>query len=160
MADKKAAFDKDLVGDLAKILNETDLTEIEVEHGDMRIRVSREPAQQIVSQQVAAAPAAVAASAPAPAATPANPIAEAPTKSAGGSDVPSPMVGTAYLAPSPDAAPFLEVGSKIAEGETLLIIEAMKTMNQIPSPRSGTVTAILVSDGEPVEFGQPLVTIE
>jgi acetyl-CoA carboxylase biotin carboxyl carrier protein len=157
MAEKKAAFDKELVEDLAKILNETDLTEIEVEHGDMRVRVSREPAQQIVSQQVAPAPAPTAA---APITTASAPVAEPSPKAARGSDVPSPMVGTAYLSPSPDASPFVEVGTKISEGETLLIIEAMKTMNQIPSTRSGTVTAVLVSDGEPVEFGQPLVTIE
>jgi len=157
MAEKKAAFDKELVGDLAKILNETDLTEIEVEQGDMRIRVSREPAQQIVSQQVAAAPAPIAA---APTAAPNAPSAEATPKPSGANDVHSPMVGTAYMSPSPDAAAFIEVGAKISEGETLLIIEAMKTMNQIPSTRSGTVTAILVNDGEPVEFGQALVTIE
>lgn len=155
MAEKKAAFDKELVGDLAKILNETDLTEIEVEQGDMRIRVSREPAQQIVSQQVAAAPAPVAAAAPI-----ASPSAEAAPRPSSANDVHSPMVGTAYMSPSPDAAAFVEVGAKVAEGETLMIIEAMKTMNQIPSTRSGTVTAILVNDGEPVEFGQPLVTIE
>lgn len=155
MAEKKAAFDKELVGDLAKILNETDLTEIEVEQGDMRIRVSREPAQQIVSQQVAAAPAPVAAAAPI-----ASPSAEAAQRPSSANDVHSPMVGTAYMSPSPDAAAFVEVGAKVAEGETLMIIEAMKTMNQIPSTRSGTVTAILVNDGEPVEFGQPLVTIE
>lgn len=157
MAEKKATFDKELVEDLAKILNETDLTEIEVEHGDMRVRVSREPAQQFVSQSVAPAPAPIAA--PAAAASSAA-GAEASPKAASGSEVPSPMVGTAYMSPSPDASPFIEVGSKIAEGDTLLIIEAMKTMNQIPATRSGTVTAILVNDGEPVEFGQPLVTIE
>lgn len=155
MAEKKAAFDKELVEDLAKILNETDLTEIEVEQGDMRIRVSRELAQQVVSQQVAAAPVQVAAAAPI-----AAPSADPAPRPSGANDVNSPMVGTAYMSPSPDAAAFIEVGAKISEGETLLIIEAMKTMNQIPSTRSGTVTAILVNDGEPVEFGQPLVTIE
>ncbi|MEM9574606.1 MAG: acetyl-CoA carboxylase biotin carboxyl carrier protein [Pseudomonadota bacterium] len=158
MAEKKAAFDKELVGDLAKILNETDLTEIEVEQGDMRIRVSREPAQQVVNQQVAAAPAPIAAAAPmSPSSAPNT---EAAPRSSSANDVHSPMVGTAYMAPSPDADAFIEIGSKVAEGETLMIIEAMKTMNQIPSTRSGTVTAILVNDGEPVEFGQPLVTIE
>lgn len=155
MAEKKATFDTELVEDLAKILNETDLTEIEVEQGDMRVRVSREPAQQIVSQQPALAPIAAA-----PIAAASAPSAEASPKAANGSDVPSPMVGTAYMSASPDASPFIEIGAKISEGETLLIIEAMKTMNQIPSTRSGTVTAILVNDGEPVEFGQPLVTIE
>lgn len=157
MADKKAAFDKDLVEDLAKILNETDLTEIEVEQGDMRVRVSRERAAEMVSHhQVVQAPAPAAAAMPAPAASSSEP---ANTASAA-NQVISPMVGTAYMASSPDAAPFVEVGAKIAEGDTILIIEAMKTMNQIPSTKSGTVTAVLVSDGEPVEFGQPLVTIE
>ncbi len=156
MADKKAAFDKDLVEDLAKILNETDLTEIEVEQGDMRVRVSRERAAELVSHhQVVQAPA-PAATAPAPAA----PSSEPASTASAANQVISPMVGTAYMAPSPDAAPFVEVGAKIAEGDTILIIEAMKTMNQIPSTKSGTVTAVLVSDGEPVEFGQPLVTIE
>lgn len=161
MAEKKSAFDKELVSDLANILNDTDLTEIEVEHGEMRIRVSREPAPQMVSY--ASAPSAQAA--PAPAAAPAAPAAStdsaAPaSKSASGSEVPSPMVGTAYMAPSPDADNFIAVGSKVKEGDTLLIIEAMKVMNQIPSPRAGTVTAILVNDTEPVEFGQALVVIE
>ena len=159
MADKKAAFDKDLVEDLAKILNETDLTEIEVEQGDMRVRVSRERAAEMVSHHQVVqtpAPAVPAAAMPAPAASSSEP---ANTASAA-NQVISPMVGTAYMASSPDAAPFVEVGAKIAEGDTILIIEAMKTMNQIPSTKSGTVTAVLVSDGEPVEFGQPLVTIE
>lgn len=162
MAEKKSAFDKELVSDLANILNDTDLTEIEVEHGEMRIRVSREPAPQMVSY--ASAPTAQAA--PAPAAAPAAPAPAAAegaapaSKSASGSEVPSPMVGTAYMAPSPDADNFIAVGSKVKEGDTLLIIEAMKVMNQIPSPRAGTVTAILVNDTEPVEFGQALVVIE
>ena len=159
MADKKAAFDKDLVEDLAKILNETDLTEIEVEQGDMRVRVSRERVAEMVSHhQVvqASAPSTPAAATPAPAA----PSSEPASTASAANQVMSPMVGTAYMAPSPDAAPFVEVGAKIAEGDTILIIEAMKTMNQIPSTKSGTVTAVLVSDGEPVEFGQPLVTIE
>ena len=159
MAEKKSAFDKDLVSDLANILNDTDLTEIEVEHGEMRIRVSREPAPQMVNY--ASAPAAQAAPSAAPAASSSVPADNAPaSKSASGSEVPSPMVGTAYMAPSPDADNFIAVGSKVKEGDTLLIIEAMKVMNQIPSPRSGTVTSILVSDTEPVEFGQPLVVIE
>ncbi len=156
MADKKAAFDKDLVEDLAKILNETDLSEIEVEQGDMRVRVSRERAAEMVShRQVVQAPAPIA---PAPAL--AVPASEPASVASAANQVSSPMVGTAYMAASPDAAPFVEVGTKIAEGDTILIIEAMKTMNQIPSTKSGTITAILVNDGEPVEFGQPLVTIE
>ncbi|MEM5500742.1 MULTISPECIES: acetyl-CoA carboxylase biotin carboxyl carrier protein [Ahrensia] len=156
MAEKKSAFDKELVSDLANILNDTDLTEIEFEHGEMRIRVSREPAQQMVSY----ANAPVAQAAPAPVAAPAAADSAPASKAASGSEVPSPMVGTAYMAPSPDADNFIAVGTKVKEGDTLLIIEAMKVMNQIPSPRSGTVTAILVTDSEPVEYGQALVVIE
>ena len=162
MADKKAMFDTELVSNLARILNETDLTEIEVEQGEMRVRVSREPAPVYMTgaapaahagtTAVPAAPAAAVATAPAPAAAAAS--------GHGGKDVPAPMVGTAYLAPSPDADPFIAVGQSVKEGETLLIIEAMKVMNQIASPRSGKVTAILISDGQPVEYGQPLLVIE
>lgn len=156
MAEKKSAFDKELISDLANILNDTDLTEIEVEHGEMRIRVSREPAQQMVSY----ANAPVAQAAPAPLAAPAAADSAPASKVASGSEVPSPMVGTAYMAPSPDTDNYIAVGTKVKEGDTLLIIEAMKVMNQIPSPRSGTVTAILVADSEPVEYGQALVVIE
>lgn len=156
MAEKKSAFDKELVSDLANILNDTDLTEIEFEHGEMRIRVSREPAQQMVSY----ANAPVAQAAPAPVAAPAAADSAPASKVASGSEVPSPMVGTAYMAPSPDTDNYIAVGTKVKEGDTLLIIEAMKVMNQIPSPRSGTVTAILVADSEPVEYGQALVVIE
>ncbi|QKV18010.1 acetyl-CoA carboxylase biotin carboxyl carrier protein [Oricola thermophila] len=157
MAERKPAIDTSLVKDLAAILTETDLTEIEVEQGELRIRVSRETvaAPMAVAQVPQAAPA------PAqPAAAPAAPVADAEAAPArAGHEVPSPMVGTAYLAPAPGAAPFVQVGQSVKEGETLLIIEAMKTMNQIPAPRAGTVTEILVNDSEPVEFGQPLVVI-
>lgn len=155
MTTKKTGVDQQLIRDLAGILNDTNLTEIEVELGDLKLRVSRHaPAVHAV-----AAPAPiVAAAAPqvAATATPAAPTAAEAAKNA----VPSPMVGTAYLAPSPDAKPFVEIGQKVKEGQTLLIIEAMKTMNQIPSPRAGTVTAILVEDAQPVEYGMPLVVIE
>jgi len=153
MSIKKPAVDQDLIRDLANILNETDLTEIEIEQDDLRIRVSRAGtpvtsyAQMPVPVAAPAAPVAVAAEAPA--AAPAG----------NGTPVPSPMVGTAYLAPAPGARPFVEVGQTVTEGQTLLIIEAMKTMNQIPSPRSGKVVEILVNDGQPVEFGESLVLI-
>ncbi|PZN52767.1 MAG: acetyl-CoA carboxylase biotin carboxyl carrier protein [Proteobacteria bacterium] len=151
---KTNGIDQKLIRDLAGILNDTNLTEIEVEYGDLKLRVAR---QAPAVHAVAAPPPQAPASAPAaPAQAPAAPAAADPGKNA----VPSPMVGTAYLAPAPDAKPFVEVGQKVKEGQTLLIIEAMKTMNQIPSPRAGTVTAILVEDAQPVEYGMPLVVIE
>ncbi|MGX8007744.1 acetyl-CoA carboxylase biotin carboxyl carrier protein [Mesorhizobium sp. ORM8.1] len=153
MSIKKTGVDQQLIRDLAGILNDTNLTEIEVELGDLKVRVSR----QSQTVHAVAAPYAAPASAPAQAATPLATAAVAdPSKNA----VPSPMVGTAYLSPSPDAKAFVEVGQKVKEGQTLLIIEAMKTMNQIPSPRAGTVTAILIEDAQPVEYGMPLVVIE
>ena len=153
MSIKKTGVDQQLIRDLAGILNDTNLTEIEVELGDLKVRVSR----QSQTVHAVAAPYAASASAPAQAATPVAAAAVAdPSKNA----VPSPMVGTAYLSPSPDAKAFVEVGQKVKEGQTLLIIEAMKTMNQIPSPRAGTVTAILIEDAQPVEYGMPLVVIE
>ena len=155
MAERKPAIDTGLVKDLAAILTETDLTEIEIEQGELRIRVSREVYAAPVAHAVA--PAAPAPAAPQPAAAHAAPEA-APARS--GHEVPSPMVGTAYLAPAPGAAAFIEVGQTVKEGQTLLIIEAMKTMNQIPAPRSGTVKEILVDDAQPVEYGEPLMIIE
>ncbi|CDX17289.1 acetyl CoA carboxylase, BCCP subunit [Mesorhizobium plurifarium] len=155
MSIKKNGVDQQLIRDLAGILNDTNLTEIEVELGDLKVRVSR----QSQAVHAVAAPLPAIAAAPAAAAQPAvaAPAAPAdPSKNA----VPSPMVGTAYLAPSPDAKPFVEIGQKVKEGQTLLIIEAMKTMNQIPSPRAGTVTAILIEDAQPVEYGMPLVVLE
>jgi acetyl-CoA carboxylase biotin carboxyl carrier protein len=155
MAEHKPAINTELVKDLAKILNETDLTEIEIEQDDLRIRVSREVVMQSYVQAPQAAPAQPQQAAPA-----AQHASEAKAAPRSGHEVPSPMVGTAYLAAAPGAAPFIEVGQPIKEGQTLLIIEAMKTMNQIPSPKSGTITEILVDDSEPVEYGQPLVVIE
>lgn len=157
MSTKKTGVDQQLIRDLASILDETNLTEIEVEQEDLRIRVSRTPAAvQAYSAPAAPAPAPAAQSASA-ATTAAQPAAPADNSK---NAVPSPMVGTAYLAAAPGAKPFIEVGQQIKEGQTLLIIEAMKTMNQIPSPRSGTVTAILFEDAQPVEYGEPLVVIE
>ncbi len=155
MSSKANAIDKKLIRELADILNETNLTEIEVEQDELRIRVSRggsAPASVQVAAPAPAAPAPAAAQ-PAPAAAPAG---EDKMRNA----VPAPMVGTAYLCPSPGADPFITVGQNVREGQTLLIIEAMKTMNQIPAPRSGVLTAILVDDSQPVEFGEPLVIIE
>lgn len=156
MSTKKPGIDQQLIRELATILNETQLTEIEVEQDDLRIRVSKQsPAAAI--QAYAPAPAPVAA-APAPAAPRAGD--EKPAAADSKNAVPSPMVGTAYRSPAPGANAFIEVGQSVREGQTLLIIEAMKTMNQIPAPRSGTVTAILFEDAQPVEYGEPLVVIE
>lgn len=150
------AVDPALVRELADILRDTDLAEIEVETDDLRVRLSRASAMQ---------PAMMAAPAPAPSAAPAapGPMAAAPDAApaaASGTVLPSPMVGTAYLSPSPGASPFVSVGQSVREGETLLIIEAMKVMNQIPAPRAGKVAEIMCEDGQPVEFDQPLVRIE
>ncbi|MCL7997613.1 acetyl-CoA carboxylase biotin carboxyl carrier protein [Brucella sp. 21LCYQ03] len=153
MSSKTSVIDKDTIRDLANILNETDLTDIEVEHGELRIRVSRNVTVQAAATVMQAAPVAVAA--------PVAAVAAEPTKAELSKNaVPSPMVGTAYLAPAPGARNFIEVGTQVKEGQTLLIIEAMKTMNQIAAPRAGTVKAILVEDAAPVEFGEPLVVIE
>lgn len=149
---------------LAELLRENDLNELEVmreygENDSLNVRVSRGGAQ-VVTQVAAAAPAPVAApAAPAAAAPAAAPAAEADPASHPGA-VTSPMVGTVYLQPEPGAPSFVSVGDKVAEGDTLLIIEAMKTMNQIPAPHAGTVKEILVGNGEPVEFDEPLMIIE
>jgi len=156
MTTKKNGVDQQLVRDLAGILNDTNLTEIEVELDDLKIRVSRQ-AQTI---HAVAAPQPAYAPPPAAAPQPAAVAASAAPADLSKNAVPSPMVGTAYLSPSPDAKPFIEIGQAVKEGQTLLIIEAMKTMNQIPSPRSGTVKAVLIEDAQPVEYGMPLVVIE
>jgi acetyl-CoA carboxylase biotin carboxyl carrier protein len=145
--------DSALIRELALLLDETSLTEIEIERAGLRVRVARN------ISIAAAMPASYQGAAPMPLATAAAAAAAADLSKHPGV-VPSPMVGTAYWAPEPGAKPFIEVGSKVSVGQTLLIIEAMKTMNQIPSPRSGTVTQILIEDGQPVEFGEPLVIIE
>ena len=155
MSTKKTGFDQQLIRDLAGILDETRLTEIEVEQGDLRIRISR---QSPMVHAAVAGPAPVASNSPIPVAQVGAAAAAAPDISKNA--VTSPMVGTAYMSPSPDAEPFITVGQSVKEGQTLLIIEAMKTMNQIPSPRAGTVTAILFEDGQPVEYGEPLVVVE
>ena len=154
---KFSSDDSALIRELALLLDETSLTEIEIERAGLRLRVARNIS--IATHMPAAVPMTGSAIAPAPIAAPVAAAAVADLSKHPGV-VPSPMVGTAYWAPEPGAKPFIEVGSKVSAGQTLLIIEAMKTMNQIPSPRAGTVTQILVEDGQPVEFGEPLVIIE
>jgi acetyl-CoA carboxylase biotin carboxyl carrier protein len=150
---KAPLVNHDLIHELTKLLDETGLTEIEIEQGGQRVRVARGAA-------AAAAPVPLYA----PRELPPQPVGESssapidPSKHPG--VVISPMVGTAYAAAEPGAKPFVEIGSKVKIGDTLLIIEAMKTMNQIPAPRAGTVIQILFEDGRPVEFGEPLVIIE
>jgi acetyl-CoA carboxylase biotin carboxyl carrier protein len=158
----EAEIDATLVRQLADILNDTDLTEIEVERGELRIRVARELVAAPV-MQYAAAPAPMAhaaAAAPAAAAPAAMPSDPATIVARAGEEVKSPMVGTAYLKPAPEAPPFISPGDKVKKGQTLLIVEAMKTMNPIQSPRDGVVKEILVGDAQPVEFGEPLVLLE
>ena len=152
---KPADSDSALIRELALLLDETSLTEIEIERAGLRVRVARNitvTASMPANYQPAPSASATSTASVTPAA-----IADL-AKHPGA--VPSPMVGTAYSASEPGAKPFIEVGTKVSVGQTLLIIEAMKTMNQIPSPRAGTVTQILVEDGQPVEFGEPLVIIE
>jgi acetyl-CoA carboxylase biotin carboxyl carrier protein len=144
------AVDTKLVRELADMLNDTGLSEIEIEDGDRKIRVSR--------QLMAAAATPAAFAAPAPIAS--APVAVADAVPSHANALKSPMVGTAYLAPEPEAAAFVSVGDKVSAGDTLLIIEAMKVMNPITAPGGGTVKAILVESGQPVEFDQPLLVIE
>jgi len=158
---KASQVDQDLIRAIAELLNKENLAEIEIEQDDFRVRVTRSFAKEVV-QYAAPAPAPVAA-APA-AAVPAGSVPSAAAVvedlAANPGTLTSPMVGTAYRAPEPSAAPFVEVGARVSEGQTVVIIEAMKTMNQIPAHRSGTVTRILVEDAQPVEYGQPLIVIE
>ena len=149
--------DVNLVRQLAELLDATHLTEIEVEEGDRKIRVARKAAPQAAPVHYAPAPLAAAPAAPA-AAAPAEAGAMAPTVSANA--VKSPMVGTAYLAAEPGAKPFISVGQSVSAGDTLLIVEAMKVMNPIVAATAGTVRQILIENGQPVEFDQPLVVVE
>ncbi|HEX2447533.1 MAG TPA: acetyl-CoA carboxylase biotin carboxyl carrier protein [Methyloceanibacter sp.] len=160
MTQQGSSFDKDLIRELAALLEETGLTEIEVEHEGKRVRVARGVNLTTTLTTTGDVPSS-AHHEPRESLRPAK-------RAAGPTDdfivhpgtVTSPMVGTAYRSPEPGAPPFVEIGSKVAAGQTLLIIEAMKTMNQIPSPRAGTVIAILIEDGQPVEYGEPLAVIE
>lgn len=155
-AKSASAFDPKLVRELADILRDTELTEIEVERGDLRLRVARTLTAAPV-QQVMAAPA----TAPAPAAAPAAAASPAPSASeAPANATPSPMVGTVYIRPNPDADAFFNVGDAVKEGDTILLVEAMKTFNPIIAPKSGKLSAMLVEDGQPVEFGEALFVID
>jgi acetyl-CoA carboxylase biotin carboxyl carrier protein len=148
--------EQDLIRELAKLLDETNLTEIEVEREGVRVRVARQTTTHVVAAGVAHVP-------PIPAVAPAPAIAiplEAGDLAQPPGVVTSPMVGTAYRAPEPTARPFVDIGSVVKAGDTLLVVEAMKTMNQIPAPRGGTVTQILFENGHPVEYGAPLMIIE
>lgn len=157
MATKKQGIDQHLIRDLAALLKETDLSEIEIEQEGFRVRVARGgqaffPMMQGEPQRSPASP-------PLPDATPATRSAAAdPARHPG--CVPSPMVGTAYLSPEPNAKVFVEIGDTVSVGQTILIVEAMKHMNEVASTQAGTVTQILVEDGQPVEYGQPLMIIE
>ncbi|HVM22633.1 MAG TPA: acetyl-CoA carboxylase biotin carboxyl carrier protein [Sphingomicrobium sp.] len=150
-------IDPSLVRELAELLTANELTEIEVQDGERRIKVSREPAA-IIGTAPAAASAPVAAAAPA-AAAPAGQEQAAAAEDVAGTTVKSPMVGTAYLSPEPGANAFIEVGTAVKAGDTLLIVEAMKVMNPITAPTGGVVKKILIADAQPVEFDQPLVII-
>jgi acetyl-CoA carboxylase biotin carboxyl carrier protein len=155
-ADKSTGKDDNaLIRELALLLDETSLTEIEIERAGLRVRVARN-----ISVAASVPSAYIPAAAAAPVAAAAATASAAADLSMHPGVVPSPMVGTAYWSPEPGAKPFVEVGTKVSAGQTLLIIEAMKTMNQIPSPRAGRVTQILIEDGQPVEFGEPLMIIE
>lgn len=156
------AIDARLVRKLADILKDTGLSEIEVEHAGLKIRVARELTAAPVNYVQATAPAYAPAPAAAPAAAAPAPVAEAAAAPAAarGDAVKSPMVGTAYLSPQPGADAFVKVGDTVAAGQTLLIVEAMKTMNPISAPKAGKIVEILVADAQPVEFGEPLVVIE
>jgi acetyl-CoA carboxylase biotin carboxyl carrier protein len=156
-------FDPELVRELAGLIAETDLTEIEVEKGDLRIRVARQITQHVMAPLQAPAAAQLQAN-PAPAPAPLPAPVEAPAPVANPREHPgavvSPMVGTAYRRSSPDAKPFVEIGTRVEIGDKLLLVEAMKTFNDIVAPRAGVVTAIFFEDGQPVEYGEPLLIVE
>jgi acetyl-CoA carboxylase biotin carboxyl carrier protein len=155
---KDLQFDPATIRELAQILRESDLTEIELIDNDMRVKLVRQVTVAAMAMPMAAAPALSAAPGAAAAPAAAAPAAEIDADHPGA--VNSPMVGVAYLSSEPTAAPFVTLGSKVTQGQTLLLIEAMKTYNQIKAPRAGTVTRILVESGTPVEFGEPLMIVE
>jgi acetyl-CoA carboxylase biotin carboxyl carrier protein len=151
----KSPIDPELVREMAQLINETDLTEIEVQKGDLRIRVARTITATVMAPMASAPVMAAPVAAPAAAAP-----ADAKAAAAHPGAVNSPMVGTAYSPPTPEAQPFVEIGQEVKAGERVLLVEAMKTFNDIVAPRAGKVTAILVEDGQPVEYGEPLLVIE
>jgi acetyl-CoA carboxylase biotin carboxyl carrier protein len=155
MSTGKTKLDTGLVRELAAILREADLGEIEVEHEGLRIRVSKPAAPVVQAAMAAPMPVAAAAAAPAPAAAPVEAAAAASDNA-----IKSPMVGTAYLSPEPGAKAFINVGDKVKKGDTLMLVEAMKTFNPVEADRAGTVKAIYVTDSQPVEYGEPLILIE
>ncbi|WP_455475357.1 acetyl-CoA carboxylase biotin carboxyl carrier protein [Bartonella sp. B17] len=157
-ATRHTAIDTKIIRDLAEILNDTNLTNIELEQGGLRICVSRQNTSIVTEQTIPPHISTPTVITTTPPLTAEHEVSTQENESE--NVITSPMVGTAYLAPAPNAQVFVEVGQNVSEGQTLLIIEAMKTMNQIPSPRSGVVTAIFVKDGQPVEFGEPLIVVE
>lgn len=152
-----ALSEQDLIRELAKLLDETSLTEIEVEREGLRVRVARQTTTHVVAAASGHVP-------PIPAVAPLPAVSPIPLEGADLAKHPgvvtSPMVGTAYRAPEPTARPFVDIGSVVKAGDTLLVVEAMKTLNQIPAPRAGTVTQILFENAQPVEYGEPLMIIE
>ncbi|GGH01002.1 MAG TPA: acetyl-CoA carboxylase biotin carboxyl carrier protein [Oceanicaulis sp.] len=156
----KPGIDPKLIRQLADILNDTELTEIEVAQGELHIRVARELPAPVYTQAAPMAPATAAAPAAPPAPVAAAPSADpAPAAAKAANAVNSPMVGTVYLRPNPDADNFVKPGQSVKEGDTILLIEAMKTFNPITAPRSGKIGELLVSDAQPVEYGEPLFTL-
>ena len=153
MFSRKIEIDSQLIEELSRLLETNNLTEIEVQSGDQRVRVARQ-SQSVVAAAAAPRAATTAGGAPAAPDAPVDDVSKHPGV------VASPMVGTAYRAPEPGAKPFCDVGSVVKAGDTLLIVEAMKTLNQIPAPKDGTVVQILFEDAQPVEFGEPLMIIE
>jgi acetyl-CoA carboxylase biotin carboxyl carrier protein len=158
-AKEKGSVEQEIIRELAALLDETGLSEIEIEKSGLKVRVARMLTVNAATVPVATASGSLApATRMPPSGAPQAPVDSDPAMHPG--CVKSPMVGTAYRAPEPGAAPFIEVGTRVAQGQTLMIIEAMKTMNHIPAPKAGTVTHIFVENGQPVEFGEPLVIID
>ena len=164
MSNKKSSIDVEVIRQLAELLGSADIHEIEVEDEDVKIRLARSAPQVVQPQQQAMTYAASAPAMPqpsAPAASPSGPASsdDAPADN-GGTPVPSPMVGTAYLASAPGAEPYARAGQKVSKGQTIMIVEAMKTMNQIPAPQDGVVKSVCVEDGQPVEYGEALILLD